>query len=470
MLSARTPKLFRTVAFRLAVWYAALFSMSLLALYLAFYFMLSAYALRLTDGTLREEVLEVSGVMDKSLEALAAEIRREAEFDGVQKIFFRLLDREGNLIASSDLSSWGDLNAHVPAGRWPESEGKFFTVALASRPAAIRILEVPLDATRRLQVGLSMEESAELLKRIREVFGMAFLAVVAVSGLAGWFMARRAMSGVERVTEAAAAIAGGALGRRVALGGGGEEIDRLAETFNTMVDRIERLLTGMKEITDNIAHDLRSPIARMRGMAELLLAQPGSAEEAGSVAEATVEECDRLLQMINTMLDISELEAGVAKLNLEEVAVAPLVEAICELFKPAAEEKGVRLAMAVEDVGRIRADCQGLERAVANVLDNALKYTPPDGDVRVDVRRANGAVQIAVMNTGAGIAEEELPRVFDRFYRGDQSRSYPGSGLGLSLTRALMQAHGGGVAVHSRPGQGATFTLSLPCEGLPART
>ena len=286
--------------------------------------------------------------------------------------------------------------------------------------------------------------------------------LIAFAALVGWFMARRALGGVGEITQTAMEISNGALERRVPVGIRGDEIDRLATAFNNMLDRIHALITGMREMTDNIAHDLRSPITRIRGIAEMTLTTGKSINEYEIMAANTIENCDLILGMINTMLDISEAEAGAGELKMEEVDISRVVRDACELFEPMAEDKGVTVISRVSDRCCVIGDIRKLQRMVANLLDNALKYTPSEGVITVSVNDDEENVVISVSDTGVGISEEDLSHIFERFYRCDQSRSQAGIGLGLSLALAIAQSHGGNITVRSRPGKGSTFTVNLP--------
>jgi signal transduction histidine kinase len=268
--------------------------------------------------------------------------------------------------------------------------------------------------------------------------------------------------GVEEVTQTAEDISAGDIERRVPLKSRGTEIDSLATTFNDMLDRIHGLMHGMREMTDNIAHDLRSPITRIRGVAEMALTSGESMDEYENMAANTIEESDRLLAMIETMLDISELEAGAGNLARAEVDITRVVEEACELFQPAAEDKGIAVVVEVSTGALVYGDIQRLQRMVANLLDNAIKYTPPAGTVTVSADGAESAVFLEVKDTGIGISGEDFSNIFERFYRCDPSRSDAGVGLGLSLVMAIARSHGGDVAVTSSPGKGTTFTVSLP--------
>jgi signal transduction histidine kinase len=276
-------------------------------------------------------------------------------------------------------------------------------------------------------------------------------------------MARRAVSGVEAVTKTAQSISAGTLEERVPVKTQGDEIDQLATTFNQMLDRIQTLVKEVKEMSDNMAHDLKSPITRIRGLAEVTLSTGKTLSEYENMAASTIEECDRLLDMINTMLMISKTEAGVDKLLHEAFDLAALVREACDLFVPTAEDKGLSMACDAPDLLPFSGDKRMIQRMLANLIDNAINYTPSGGTVAVATSE-NGAgnTVLTVKDTGMGIASSDLPRIFDRFYRCDRSRSKPGIGLGLSLARAIARAHGGEIHVESIPNQGSTFTVTLP--------
>jgi len=235
-----------------------------------------------------------------------------------------------------------------------------------------------------------------------------------------------------------------------------------------MLDRIEILVTGIKEMSDNIAHDLKSPITRIRGIAEVSLTSNSSLKEYESMAAGTIEECDRLLDMINTMLIISRTEAGVNQLDCQKLDIAHLVRDACDIFQSPAEDKGLTMVYTGPETISIYGDIRLLQRMVANLLDNAIKYTPANG--RIDVTVSTGgdqSVQIAVQDNGMGISGKDLRHIFERFYRCDPSRSQAGTGLGLSFARAVTRAHNGDITVTSTSDEGSTFTVVLP-ENSPA--
>jgi heavy metal sensor kinase len=326
----------------------------------------------------------------------------------------------------------------------------------------VRILYAMLGPTIVLQVGQAMESYSRFLDAFKGIFisTMTFLIVVAAG--VGWFMARQAVSGVEAVTRTAQKISGGTLEERVPVKARGDEIDQLAITFNQMLDRIQALLTEIKEMSDSMAHDLRSPITRIRGIAEVTLSTGRSLAEYEAMAANTIEECDRLLDMINTMLMISKAEAGVDHLTREEIDLAGVVQEACRLFEPTAEDKGIRLSFDVKGRSHFVGDNRMIQRMLSNLLDNAIKYTLSGGSVSISIAENDAQVVVSIEDTGIGISPRDLPHIFERFYRCDESRSQAGIGLGLSLARAIARAHGGDITATSTPDQGSTFTATLP--------
>jgi signal transduction histidine kinase len=230
-----------------------------------------------------------------------------------------------------------------------------------------------------------------------------------------------------------------------------------------MLDRIQALVTGIREMSDNIAHDLKSPITRIRGISEVTLTTGASDKEYETMAASTIEECDRLLDMINTMLVISKTEAGVNKLDTRDMDITAIVRDACELFQAPAEDKDLRLVCDAQGNFSISGDNRLIQRMIANLLDNAIKYTPAGGTVHVSVHpQSNHSVAITIKDTGVGISDRDISRIFERFYRCDPSRSEAGIGLGLSFARAIARAHYGDITVSSSPDKGSTFTVKLP--------
>ena len=469
MLLDRLLRLRRTLAFRLTVWYAAIFTVSSLLAFFFFYLQVASILRERTDEDLLDDIKEFSALLTaKGIEEVKQTMILEAKTDGEKDVFYRLLSPDGKELGSSELFFWGQLSVNQAALQQIVKDGKpvLETLTIEGRRHKARTVYAPMGPGTILQIGMSLEDNDEFLGEFRQIFGATITAVMVVAGLLGWFMAKRALKNVEEVTRTARAISASDLEQRVPVTGHADEIDKLAATFNDMLDRIQTLVTETKEMTENIAHDLRSPITRIRGMAEMALTTGKAIDEYEAAAASTVEDCDRLLEMINTMLYISQTEATAGKLTTEEVDMTGVVRDACELFQPVAEDKGVNLVVEIGTDLRVRGVLQALQRMLANLIDNALNYTTPPGTVTVSISGDEKLGIIAVKDTGIGISPDELPHIFRRFYRCDQSRSRPGTGLGLTLVEAIVHAHRGQIAVTSTPNVGTTFTVTLPCAAL----
>ncbi len=458
-------RLRNTLAFRLTLWYAGIFTVSSCVAFLLFYTLITSFFRDRTDQELMGQVNRFSALLiEEGVEGVKNAAVIEAQAAGVKKVFFRLFSLNGQAFSSSNMSYWKDIPINEKAFKelLHDHSPVFETIAIQGRREEVRILYALISPTIILQVGEAMESYSRFLDGFKGIFIATMTFLIVLAAMVGWFMARRAVSGVEAVTRTAQKISNGTLEERVPVKVRGDEIDRLATTFNQMLDRVQTLLTEIKEMSDNIAHDLRSPITRIRGIAEVTLTTGKSLNEYESMAASTIEECDRLLDMINTMLMISKTESGVDKLSREEIDVTGIVREACELFRPTAEDNRVDLNCNVPDKSHLVGDIRMIQRMLSNLLDNAIKYTSSGGSVNVSISENDDQVTLTVKDTGCGISPGDLPRIFERFYRCDQSRSQAGIGLGLSLARAIARAHGGDITAASTLNQGSIFTVALP--------
>ena len=455
-----------TLAFRLTLWYAGLFMLTSCVAFLFFYILITSVIRDRTDQDLLSEARTLSSILKvEGIDAVQRQVILEAQAAGEKKIFFRLLSFGGQEFSSSNMSYWRDIGIGKPAINQLIRENRpvFDTASLPDRKHKIRVLYAIIGHSIILQLGQSMENNTRFIELFRKIFVTTMASLFVFAAIVGWFMARRAVAGVEMVTQTARQISEGRLKERVPVKKHQDEIDQLAITFNQMLDRIQTLVTGIREMSDNIAHDLKSPITRIRGISEVSLTTGASEKEYESMAASTIEECDRLLDMINTMLVISKTEAGVNKLDTQEMDIAAVVRDACELFQSPAEDKDLRLICDAPGNFSISGDNRLIQRMIANLLDNAIKYTPVGESIEVAVQPQNThAVVITVKDNGVGIVDEDISRIFERFYRCDPSRSQAGTGLGLSFARTVARVHGGDIAVTSIPNQGSTFTVPLP--------
>jgi signal transduction histidine kinase len=315
-----------------------------------------------------------------------------------------------------------------------------------------------------VQVGKSNEVRAELLARFRTVLFIATAVVVLAGVVGGALLTRSTMRPLRQLAEVVQTIvATGRFDARVPVRGSTDPLDKLSALFNGLLDRIASLVAGMRGSLDNVAHDLRTPMTRLRSIAERALEAGG--DDPARYREALsdcLEESERVSEMLNSLMDISEAETGVMRLSVQPVDAAEVLHDVAELYEDVAEDKGVSLDVAATGVVMVAADRNRLRQVMANLVDNAVKYTPAGGRVTLRAVEREEVGVLEVEDTGPGIGADEQDRIWDRLYRGDQSRSARGLGLGLSLVRAIATAHHGRAEVVSSPGRGSTFSVSLP--------
>ena len=338
--------------------------------------------------------------------------------------------------------------------------------------ALVQVVQLP--GGFRLLVGRDLEERERLFGIIANA-GQWSLALVIVLGLAGgFFVSRRVLNRVEAMTDKAQTIMAGDLAGRLPVAGTGDELDRLAEHLNAMLERIEALMRGLKEVSDNIAHDLKTPLTRLRNRCEQALRGSAGVDYRAAL-EATIAESDELIRTFNALLMIARAESGQARDNMTEFDAAEIARDVGELYEPVAEEKGIALKVDAPAAAPVRGNRELVSQALANLVDNAIKYAGPNGKLNgapaeIVVKAGNDGerISLSVADRGPGIAEADRGRVVERFVRLEQSRSEPGSGLGLSLAAAVARLHGGELKLEDNH-PGLRSTIALPRAG-PAGT
>lgn len=466
MFFARINKLRHTLAFRLTLWYVFVFALSAMLAFTLFYVLILKLVNQRTDDDLVTSANRLAQIYAlEGGEMLRRAALLQVQAAGEQKMFFRLFYLSGVFFSSSNMTYWKNIGIDRNAVNAVLEQGRPYSLAtqpIPRQPFNARVIYKRIGVNVVLQLGYSLQSEGHLVATFKRTFTFTMGGLLLVAVGMGWAMARSALSGVAMVTHTAQKISEDDLDTRVPVQHRHDEIDQLAVTFNQMLDRIKLLVSGIRQMNDNIAHDLRSPITRIRGLAEVTLTGGGGMDEYIQMAASTIEECDRLLQMINTMLTISRTEAGVDPMTFETVDMARAAHEACTLFQPLAEDKGIAMQCSARAECLVRGNQQMLQRLLANLVDNAIKYTDAGGSVRVVVDDQAQRVRLMVQDTGPGIPPADHKQIFQRFYRGDQSRTQGGAGLGLSLAQAITRAHGGEITLQSAPGQGSTFTVLLP--------
>ena len=469
MFSKRENNISSTVTFRLTLWYSILLAALSLSVFILVYIWMEISLQRNLDKSLLDDAKEFRSIYERDgTDSLKKEFQLEATYEGVRRVFFRMFSPQMEVLAASDMEHWKDIGSPAATLKSFSSNKELLTtVSMPGYGHKVRVIYEKTADGNIIEVGHTLRDDDALMNRYRQIFGWGIPVILVLGSIVGWSLADRAMSGVKRVTQTAVSIANeGNLIHRVPVGSEGREIHNLAMAFNNMLERIQSLVSELREVTDNIAHDLRSPITRIRGIAETTLTSNENLDTYHEMTATIIEECDRLVGMINTMLEIAETQAGVTNFEAAPIDIIKIVKDAHELFQPVAEDKNITLGLDIKTGTEsilVLGDTVKLQRAMANLLDNAVKYTDSGGKVTISVEQMQTQAKISVSDTGPGIDEKDITRIFYRFYRGDTSRSTAGNGLGLSLAHAIVKSHNGKIVVESTPGKGSTFTIIIPC-------
>jgi signal transduction histidine kinase len=392
----------------------------------------------------------------------AMEERRVADPNSL----YVLLNRKGGIRIAGNISS-------APPQHDQSGDGYIFRYVRDSQSGPQERLAAAASRTLAdgsvLIVGRDIDEQREYVDHVRRIL-LGGVVAVALLGLGGGLLvSRHVLRRIDAMTAASRAIMAGDLAGRIPRRGTGDELDRLADSLNAMLARIERLMQGLREVSDNIAHDLKTPLNRLRNHAEAALREGAGSEAWREGLVHTIEEADELIKTFNALLLIAKLEAGALEDSQEPIDLAEVVRELSELYEPAAEEAGFRLEFSASGHVPIRANRQLISQAVANLIDNAIKYSATGAKangaiapIRVTVAQREGDAEVVVADRGPGIAAADRPRALKRFVRLEASRSRPGTGLGLSLVTAVAQMHGGSVRLEDNaPGLRAVLSLPL---------
>lgn len=460
MSSRWAERISRALGLRLAAWYLGTFLASTMVIGGLTYGLLASL-LETRDHDVIQSTLREYGTRYQAggLPALARAIEIEQRSGTREPLFVRVIGPFEDVLLYSLPETWGAFElSELPGGPneiWSQ-------VRARDRNAILEVATINVGGGSVLQVGKTTEARNQLLANFRWALMLGAGAALLIGIVGGLFLTRSTLKPLRDLRDAVRRILQtGQTDDRVPVAGTDDAVDELSTLFNAMLARITTLIHGMRNALDHVAHDLRTPMTRMRVTAESALASNDPARYREALSDV-LEESERVSSMLTTLMDISEAETGTMTLNVSEVDLAALTQEVSDLYEDTAEDAGVGLATSVSPGLTVPADRDRLRQAIANLVDNAVKYTPRGGRVDVAASADHDSTSIRVVDTGPGILEQDLPRIFDRLYRGDQSRATRGLGLGLSLVRAYVEAQGGTVSVSSRLGSGTTFTIRLP--------
>ena len=461
-------KLFRTTTFRLSLTYLALFSAAAIVAIVYIYWNTTVLLSRQLNQTIDAEL---KGLAEQyragGLDQLVRTVADRSATPG--NSLYLVADSQGRRLAGN-LSAvtpelWNSLGPVEFVYRRPAAGG------VENRLAFANVFRLP--SGYRLIVGRDIEDRRELARMVRSamLWGLGVMALFGIGG--GYWVSRKLLARIDGLSDTSRTIMEGDLTGRLPVNGSGDELDRLAQSLNLMLARIEQLMAGLREVSDNIAHDLKTPLNRLRNRVEAALREPYGEPVYREALERTIEEADGLIKTFNALLSIARLEAGAGGDNRESLDISALLRDVAELYEPVAEERGLALKAETDPSIFVRGDRQLLGQAIANLIDNAIKYGTSDAAERgpgakpeVEVSaKANGSMaEIVVTDRGPGVPAAERERVLDRFVRLEASRSEPGSGLGLSLVAAVARLHGGSLRLEDNA-PGLRVILALPTNG-----
>jgi len=455
---------------RLTLWYTGLLAVTLLIFDLLVYSSLSGILMTIMDDRLTAQAQSVVNLIEAENDPMAVLVSGRVRLPPIDvfasPFFIQILQLDGKVAQLSE--NLGGRQLPLPAGTiTAASAGQFsdFTVNLQDG-VRLRVHSQPVEVAGHsagtIQVAQSLAALDDALSVVRRVLLLGSLSLLVLAGAGGVILARAALRPINTITETAQRITYTQdLDQRIPVAVPGDELGKLTETINDMLARLEGLFEGQQRLVADVSHELRTPLTTIQGNLDLL--RRGAAEEPGMRAEALraiEDETARMRRLVNDLLLLAQADAGL-QLQLKPVEMDTL---LLEIYRQAqVMASGVSVRLGAEDQASVLGDVDRLRQLLLNLVDNALKYTPAGGQVTLTLRRQAGWVQVSVEDNGVGIASEDLPHVFERFYRADPSRTrHSGSGLGLAITQWIARAHGGRIEVESRLSVGSTFTLWLP--------
>jgi len=460
MKMGRLPALVRTTTFRLALLHASIFILFSASLLAYLYYETAGHMSRQAETELNAEFQELSAAYRGGLDRLNQAVTERSEARG--KFFYLLLDSNGQKLSGD----FDVLPAAAPAGQVVDVQFEYDARAPDGRPSR-RSAEGRISRLAEggvLMVAYDVGQLGEMNKRISEVVWRSAAVGFVLSLIGGVVISRSAAQRAEQLARTTEGVMAGDLTRRAPVQGSGDEFDRLSEQLNAMLGKLERLVISSRSAGDSIAHDLRSPLTRLRNRLEAGLKE-NSAEGPRAALAKSIDDVDSLLETFNAVLRLSRVQAG-ATGSFRRTDLRGIIDELAELYQPVCEDKNLTFTYEPESDLFVLADSHLIAQALSNLLDNAVKYTPVGGAVRMSARHAaDGNVEISVVDSGPGIPPKDRERVIERFVRLEQSRSEPGSGLGLSLASAVAEAHSGklrlgdGDGTSNLPGLSATLVL-----------
>lgn len=452
------------INFRLAALYTIVFILSSFLLFGLIYLFLSSALKKEDYNSIRLKLLELWASYEvEGIESLRRQVSLEKLLGDRRFSMVRVADRYNSTLFLVVPEPWTSVTVSRLRQIYTGPAGTIVKISAGGVSYYIETASLRLPDGNLLQVGMNVGDRVSALKRFREIFAFVMIPFALMSFLGGTYLAARSLRPLRSLTSAVRTIIEtGKVESRIPPSGTGDELDELVRLFNRMLEKIERLVEGMRDALDSVAHDLRTPMTRLRGSAESALQSPEDKEQLKNALVESMEEADAVLSMLNALMDISEAETGAMRLDRKKVNLTRIIEDIAGLYQYIAEQKAITLSVDAPPDVSVSVDVTKIRQVLANLLENAVKYTPERGEVVIGISSDTTTATIFVKDTGEGIPKGEMERVWERHYRGLHGRSSPGLGLGLSFVKAIVEAHNGSVGVKSKQGEGTEFSFTLP--------
>jgi signal transduction histidine kinase len=457
-------KIPRKINFRLALLYTLVFILSSALLFGIIYFFFSSTLGKDDYRAIQQKLLEMWASYEYGgLPAVGNQVSVEKLWGERRFSLIRVADRFGNTLVVILPEAWKSLHPVSLQGIYSNPDRSVLRVEAGGTLNYIETGSLRLADGNLLQVGMNVEARVFALKRFREIFTLVLFPLALISFAGGAALAARALRPLGSLNRTIrTVIETGKVQTRIPVTGATGELEELVRLFNRMLDRVQRLVEGMTDALDSVAHDLKTPLARMKMSAEAALQTPDDSVQLAKAVADGLEEVEGMRSLLNALLDISEAETGVMRLNLGPVDLSAVAGDMAELYRYLAEENSITLSLEAPASLVVQADLTRIRQVLANLLDNALKYTRPGGAVLVVVKKEDRYATVYIRDNGVGITNEELELVWQRHYRGRSGGSSDGLGLGLGVVKAIVEAHHGYVSVASTYGEGSVFSFSLP--------
>jgi len=457
---------FKKVSSKITLSYLIFFLLSYIVIYFSTTYIFSETLRKIDHKLIDSKLSEFSTVYNKEgLKSLIILLESENSKYDDQQFLVRIVDSNNQAIYSRIPPAWEGID---PARLENDFKNIFLDpshpkrVMLYTQEDAVELTTASLIDQNKMIVGKNIDDREDMVEKIKFIFFAVLFPTLFLSVSLGLFFTRQILSPIRNIIETVKSITTGAEGRRVPEVDTNDELQELIQLFNQMLARIQTSQQRIRETLDDVAHDLRTPLTQIRGYAELTLGKARTAEEYNRSLEVCIESSDRMMKLINSIMDISQAESGQKSLQISEFEINEIIDEVLDLYSIVAEEKNMSLEFERQEPTRLRADKIKLRQVLANLIDNAIKYSHHDGQIKISTHKNSQFLTIEVQDQGIGISEQDIPFIWDRLYRADKSRSEKGLGLGLSLVKTLVEAHHGQVEVVSHLGSGSIFKIRLP--------